>query len=312
MSFKILAFLTLSIISVVVLSSDKTKTYDNKPFAQETTEETATGPTGLVEATPVSADLPLPTLTTKLAIGTKSVTRLDIPENEVVYIKGPIMGNAASIVEELKSKAKHANKLWLLIDSPGGSVVDGAAIVSAMEASTVKVNTVCLQLCASMAFIIHQYGTKRYAVDRSILMAHPASGGVQGTIGQMHARLDVITRYVDKLDLLISKRVNLPFGDFRSLIVSEFWVDAEDALKAHYVDGLVDIRTDARAPVPQVMDFSKSENDGVFWKNGINLIWMQYMVKEILGLVLSFILMICAMVLGFELMFKYLTGIFYY
>lgn len=272
MGLKLFALLTISLISVVYLSGDKTKVYNNQSFTQDTVEDSSsTGPTGQ-EAAPQASELPAPKPASKLSVGTKSVVRLNIPENEVVYIRGAIMSNAANIVAEIKEKSKTAGQIFLLIDSPGGSVIDGAAIVSAMEASTVKVNTVCLSICASMAFIIHQYGAKRYAVDRSILMAHPASGGVQGTMGQMKARLDVLTRYVDKLDFLITKRVNLPFGDFMTLIVSEFWIDAEDAVKAHYVDSLVDVTTDAKPSAIQVTDFARGSDEA--WKNGIDLIWM--------------------------------------
>ena len=38
----------------------------------------------------------------------------------------------------------------------------------------------------ALAAIIHQYGHKRYQVDRSELMFHPASGGVEGEGRRLH------------------------------------------------------------------------------------------------------------------------------
>jgi ATP-dependent Clp protease protease subunit len=254
MNVKLFVLLTAMVFGTIYVTgkSESPPTYTASPAGS------ATGPTGLAPTTEeqiLEFTFPdSPESSVDLKVGTKSVTKLILPASQVVYINGAIMENAASIVAELKAKAKSNKVVWLLIDSPGGSVIDGAAIVSAMEGSTAKVNTVCLSICASMAFIIHQYGNKRYALDRSILMAHPASGSVAGTMEQMKARLDILTRYVDKLDVLITKRVNMPFTSFKSLIVSEFWTDAEDGIKTHYVDGLVDVTTDARPPIIQVME----------------------------------------------------------
>lgn len=267
MGVKILAvFLTLVIA---------TSYFTGNSYTPNASNEGATGTTG-VEATtlayPAQGYLPVrptqePTLT---KVGTKTVTRLNLSANEVVYITGVIMENAEGIVAELKEKAKHNKTVWLLIDSPGGSVIDGAAIVSAMEASPAKINTVCLSVCASMAFIIHQYGNKRYALDRSILMAHPASGAVQGTMEQMAARLNILTRYVDKLDVQITQRVNVPFDSFKTLIVSEFWRDAEDALALHYVDGLVDVTTDAKPAKTLLEELTKGSRE---LKRSIRFMW---------------------------------------
>lgn len=267
MGFKFLVFLTTLAVTTAYLSG-----VTNSPhvFTND-----VTGSTGVV-----ATESPTTALNTHLilrpeppataSVGNKNITRLDIPEAQAIYIVGPIMANAHAVVEELKTKAKKNNHLYLLIDSPGGSVLDGAAIVSAMEASTAKIDTVCLSMCASMAFIIHQYGNKRYAIDRSVLMAHPASGGVQGTMEQMKARLDLFTRYVDKLDVLITKRVGLPFDSFKQLITSEFWVDSEDAFKANYVDGLVDVTTDAKPAAP---NFSERYRGTRELKDSMKFMW---------------------------------------
>lgn len=206
--------------------------------------------------------------TQSLTLNKKEIhlSRLDIPSSHVVYITGPIGSNSSSIISELKSKAKLGQPLYVLIDSPGGSVFQGSMIISAIEASKVKVNTVCVGLCASMAFHIHQSGYKRLMVNRSILMAHPASGGLEGTLEQMRSRLSSISRYVDKLDNYAANRAHIPLDKFKSMIVSEYWVDAEDALEAGFTDEIVDITTDA---VPSSQLVFPSEHSKVY----IDLDW---------------------------------------
>jgi ATP-dependent protease ClpP protease subunit len=49
-----------------------------------------------------------------------------------------------------------------------------------------------------MAFIIHQYGNKRYMLDRSVLMSHFAASGVEGDIERMTSYLNVVQKYVNR------------------------------------------------------------------------------------------------------------------
>lgn len=199
---------------------------------------------------------------------TKQVERLNIPASQTLYLLGPIMGPQDKLINELKTKAKENTDLYLFIESPGGSVLDGAAVISAMEASSARVHTVCLSLCASMAFHIHQAGSTRLALDRSILMAHPASGGVQGTLEQMNSRLSTITRYVNKMDANAAGRAGIPFDTFKSMIVSELWLDAEDALAKHFLDSIVDVNTEGKP----VVSFGDNQQN-LQLKDKINLTW---------------------------------------
>ena len=82
--------------------------------------------------------------------------------------------------------------MYVFIDSPGGSVLSGAQIISAIQAAKGPVNTLCVGICASMAAMIHQFGTNRLVLDRSFLMFHPASGGAEGEVDKMYSRLTTI------------------------------------------------------------------------------------------------------------------------
>lgn len=238
-----------------------------------------------------STVIPYTSLTTEAAIPTASpstkpssaparktaslpkVKVLNIPTDQVVYLNGPIGANAQFVIDDLKHKAKAGKPLYMLIDSPGGSVLDGDQILSAMESLSVPVNTVCTLLCASMAQVIHQYGKTRYALSRSILMAHPASGGVQGTLEQMSSRLTVIKGAVYKTDEYIAKRNKMSLEAYHNLVVSEFWIDAEDAIASgKWVDEIVSVNTDAKPSVDLMTQFRLNTNTED-QKSKINVTW---------------------------------------
>jgi ATP-dependent Clp protease protease subunit len=183
--------------------------------------------------------------------GEYKVSDLKIDSKQVILLTGPIgmpsLFSGASnldIPSRILALSKNHKPIYLLIDSPGGSVMDGAMIISAMQGAGVPVYTVCTKLCASMAFIIHQYGTKRFMIDRAVLMAHPASAGVEGTIEQMHSRLAFLERFTGKLNAGISKRAGITSEQFKSQYLVEQWLDAEDSTASHFNDSIVTLKVD--------------------------------------------------------------------
>lgn len=172
----------------------------------------------------------------------KTITSVNLSASNTVVLIGEIRGNGSSVAQEIIEKSKTAKSLYLVINSPGGSVLDGALIISAMQSSRIPINTVCLQICASMAAVIHQYGTQRMQVDRSILMFHDAAGSLQGYFPHMRSRLEMLDRYITKMQQDISRRTGMPLAEFLDAQHREFWIDAEDALQRKFTDKLVAVQ----------------------------------------------------------------------
>lgn len=177
--------------------------------------------------------------------GGKSVVvdRITVSPEQVIYINTEITEmTVATVIAQLIEREKTGKDIYLLIDSPGGSVLDGAQIISFMESSKVPVHTVCTKLCASMAAIIHQYGKTRLAFDRSILMFHPASGGARGQVENMRSILNMISRLTKKFDAFIVARSKMSEPMYNNLVAYELWLDGEDSINLGFVDKLVSIR----------------------------------------------------------------------
>lgn len=172
---------------------------------------------------------------------TKSIKQLNLTSSNTVVLIGEIGSDQALLGQEINEKAKSGRPVYLLINSPGGSVLDGNLIVSAIQSSKVPVYTICMQLCASMASIIFESGTKRYMVDRSILMFHEASGRFEGQFNQMKSRFGIFDKLVTKLDAEIAARVGIEASVFRSKLANELWLDGEDAVNQNFADALVNL-----------------------------------------------------------------------
>jgi ATP-dependent Clp protease protease subunit len=190
---------------------------------------------------PAEATIPTPV---KENASTIKITNLDLSRGSVVLLADEVNTETANAVIEGIREAnsnKPGKPIFLLLDSPGGSVLDGARIISTMQASKAPVYTVCLQICASMAAMILEYGKERYAVDRAIIMFHPASVGamVQGELDKVVSRFTFLQRYVDKMDIYTAQRAGTTYAEFKAKTSRELWIDAEDALASNLIDKVV-------------------------------------------------------------------------
>lgn len=191
-------------------------------------------------------------------VAKKSVKHLVLSASNTVFLVGPIGAESMTVIDQMNEKAKSAKEIYLVINSPGGSVMDGALIVSAVQSSKVPVHTVCMQFCASMAAIIHQYGKQRYMVDRSHLMFHEAAGGLEGQFNQVRTRFNAYSRFTDKMDYEIAQRAGQSYETFRSKLADEIWIDAEDAINQHFTDRIVSVEFETSGESsPQVLNFFK-------------------------------------------------------
>ena len=168
-----------------------------------------------------------------------NVKRIKVNDNDIITLFGEVDEVSALVLIKAINEHQNSKELFLLLDSPGGSVFAGLTIITAMEASKVPINTVVTGLCASMCAMIHQHGVKRLMFDRATLMFHPASGGLGGTLEQMETRVNYISNVVKKMNERVAERSGLTFDEFKKMYLVEKWIDARDAVRDKFADGLV-------------------------------------------------------------------------
>lgn len=210
----------------------------------------------VIEQTPVAiqSEESLPT-------GKKEIKTLKLKLSRTLLLEGEVGFNAIELADQIAILNQQDDKepINLIVTSPGGSVLAGAQLVSAIETSKAEVRVICRAICASMAAITLEYGHKRYATDRSVLMFHPASGGAQGDIDRMYSQIGMIKRYVNKMEADIANRMGISFQDYKALTGVELWIDSEDSQPNNYIDGIVKIEIE-NDRMGNVILFSAPEN----------------------------------------------------
>jgi ATP-dependent protease ClpP protease subunit len=170
-----------------------------------------------------------------------TVELLTIPASQTVIISGPIMSDPTGLVNAIHTIATSGKTVYILIDSPGGSAEIGVVIIAAMLATKSTVVTVCLSTCASMAAIIHQYGTKRLMIFGSSLMFHDAQVKLEGYITHVQAKLKVSIELLNMLYTPIAVKAGMPLATLLTKLPGELWLNSQEAQLQSFSDGTVSL-----------------------------------------------------------------------
>ena len=89
--------------------------------------------------------------------------------------------------------------IFLYINTPGGSVVDGFGLIDAVICSKTPIYTINQALCASMGFLIFLAGEKRFTMPHSEFLMHDGSGFACDSMAKMKDRMEFETQQLEKM-----------------------------------------------------------------------------------------------------------------
>ncbi len=120
----------------------------------------------------------------------------------------------------------------LYINSCGGSVYDGLALVDVIMSSFVPVHTYCVGSCQSMAFWIFLSGDQRYCGKNATFMYHEVSQWVGDKLEGLKLELVELERLQNSYDAFITSRTCITTDqllDYRSR-KAEWYMSSKEAL----------------------------------------------------------------------------------
>lgn len=148
--------------------------------------------------------------------------------------------------QQLDSKLKSNEPLYLVLYTPGGSIQAGLELITGLKALNRPVHTVTI-FAASMGFQTVQGLGTRYILPFGTLMAHKARGAFQGEFpGQIDSRYAYWLQRLNELDKIAVARSNgkQTEASFRSLYENEHWVDGAKAVSEGLADEVVSVHCD--------------------------------------------------------------------
>lgn len=134
----------------------------------------------------------------------------------------------------------------LYINSPGGSVTAGLAILDTMNFIKCDVSTVCIGCCASMAAVLLSAGAKgkRYCLPNSMVLIHQPSGGAQGQQTEIAIVADFMLKTRKRLNKILSDNTGQDIETIQKDTERDNYMTAEEALEY----GLIDKITASHGP----------------------------------------------------------------
>lgn len=131
--------------------------------------------------------------------------------------------------------------LFLYINSPGGSVVDGIALYDMINYLTADVTTIASGSAASMASFVLTGGTigKRIALPNSRIMIHQPEGGSKGATSEILFESDEVLRVRRQVGVLYAERTGQTLDTICRDMDRDQFMSAQEAKEYGLVDRVV-------------------------------------------------------------------------
>ena len=162
-------------------------------------------------------------------------------KDRIVFVSGEIedeMANAI-VAQLLFLQAEDSKKeISMYINSPGGSVTAGLAILDTMRMVKCPVATYCVGQAASMGAILLSAGEKgkRHALPNARIMIHQPWGGAQGKASDIEITAKEILRLKEILNGILADASGKTLEEVTKDTDRDHFMSAEEAKKWGIVD----------------------------------------------------------------------------
>jgi len=128
--------------------------------------------------------------------------------------------------------------IHLYINSPGGSVTAGMAILDTMRYIKPDVSTICIGSAASFGALLLLSGAKgkRYALPNAEIMLHQPLGGARGQASDVKIQAERLLKMKEKVNAMIAEATGQPIERVEKDTDRDFYMTAEEALAYGVID----------------------------------------------------------------------------
>jgi len=159
----------------------------------------------------------------------------------IIFLGGPIDDSVAStvIAQLLFLESEDPKKdISLYINSPGGYVHSGLAVLDTMQYVKPDIATVCVGMAASMASVILSAGEKgkRSALPNAQVMIHQPHGGAEGQATDIEITAKQILKLRDTINKMLAKNTGQALSKIEKDVDRDFFMDPEEAKRYGIID----------------------------------------------------------------------------
>ncbi|MDB4984679.1 MAG: ATP-dependent Clp protease proteolytic subunit, ATP-dependent Clp protease, protease subunit [Patescibacteria group bacterium] len=211
--------------------------YGHLPFAGEESE------LNLISNIPMS--YLIPTVLEKTSQGERAYDIYSrLLKERIIFLAGPIDDEIANIIiAQLIFLENDDSKkdITLYINSPGGVITAGMAIIDTMNFLKCDVSTICVGMAASMGAMILSEGAKgkRFVLPHSEVMIHQPLGGTEGQASDIAIVAEHILKNKAMLYKMLAKNTGKTLAQIEKDADRNYWMHGEEAVKYGIADKVI-------------------------------------------------------------------------
>ena len=166
-------------------------------------------------------------------------------DSRIIMVTGEVNDVMANLIVAqllyLESKDS-TTPITMYVNSPGGSVSAGLAIIDTMNLVKSPVSTVAMGMAASMGAMIVLSGEKgmRHALPNAEIMIHQPLGGAQGQATDILIAAKHIEKTKDLLIDMIVKVTEKDHNTIRETIERDLYMSAKESLEFGLIDSILE------------------------------------------------------------------------
>lgn len=162
-------------------------------------------------------------------------------KDNIIFLGGQIDDYFANIIiaQLLFLESENPKKdIHLYVNSPGGSVSAGLAIIDTMNHIKNDVSTIGVGMSASMGAMILSAGKKgkRFVLENAEVMIHQPLGGAEGQATDIEITAKHIVNIKGKLAKMLSKNTGQLLTKIEKDMDRDFYMSADEAKKYGLID----------------------------------------------------------------------------
>lgn len=172
--------------------------------------------------------------------------------------------NASAVSDELSKLSKKYKEIDIRLHSPGGSVFEGIAIRSAMQACPAKLTVIVDGVAASMGSILMVSGEKNKAAKNARIMIHQGSMVAIGSASKLKNAATLLESINNEMAEIYAEKT----GKDKQWIIDNWmkegedkWFTAKEAQSAGLIDEIIESKSNQKIAAESFEEITAQFND---------------------------------------------------
>ena len=165
-------------------------------------------------------------------------------KDRIIMLSGEVNDQMANsvIAQLLFLDAQDSEKdIYLYINSPGGVITSGLAMLDTMNFIKSDVQTIAIGMAASMASVLLAGGTKgkRFALPNSTILIHQPSGGAQGQQTEIEIAAEEILKTRKNINQILADATGQTVEQIKKDTERDHYMSAQEAKDYGLIDDIL-------------------------------------------------------------------------